>query len=372
MNVASDTERPIGQAETFFLAMMTLPVMGHAILVPLLLQIAGRDAWLSVLLTIPFAVVFVGLVWHIRRNTHDEPQAILIEAAGNLLGKFLAPLFSAYFFFLSMLSVVFVVDMAHIYFFPETPSWALTAFYVLFMMYAVQKNVWSMAMTATILGIITVFTGNSTAFLSFPHKDWAEIRPLMEFGWRPVIWGSIVMLSMWTELLFLLFIPTRKPAHVIRKSMPSGWWILVLANAYMTFSSLLGVVAFFGFHMVRNFTYPTAEELSLLSLGFIDRFSIYVIINLSFGCFIRTGLYFRLGYELLLPCAQQNKLKPWFRKVLTILILETLGYIANFVACDHVRVVQWTEFYTYTAGLFVIPLILYGLQRIRAHLRHSS
>ena len=369
MNVVPNTTRPIGQAETFFLAMMTLPIMGRAILGPLLLQVAGRDAWLSALLTLPLAVVFVWTLWLVRRNTHGEPQAILIGTTGNLSGKFLAPFFSAYFFFLSMLSVVFVVDMVHIYFFPETPSWALTGFYVLFMMYAVQKDVWSIAMTATIFGIIMMFTENSAAFLSFPQKDLAEIQPLMEFGWHPVVWGCIVILSMWTELLFLLFIPIRRSTYMIRKNMPKGWWMLVLANAYMTFSSLLGVVAFFGFHMARNYTYPSAEELSLLSLGLIDRFSVYVIINMSFFCFIRTSLYFRLGYELILPHTQQNKMKPWFQKVLTIFILAALGYTANCIASDHVRVVQWTEYYTYTAALFIIPFILYGVQRIRTHLR---
>lgn len=341
-------------------------------LIPVLLQVAGRDAWLSALLAVPLAGMFVYMLWHLRQNVDGEPRSILIQLVGVMSARFLSLAFAGYFFFVSLLSVVFLTDMVHIYFYPETPISVIVAAFIPFVAFTVRKGIWAIAMTATVFGILTVFTGNSTAFLSFPQKDWSEIQPFLEFGIHPVLWGSLIVLSMWVELLFLLFVPLDSRRNKGKSRIPLSWLFIVLTNGYMTASSLLGVVAFFGFDMARNFVYPTAEELNLLSLGFVDRFSIYIILNLSLGCFVRTSLYYRLTYELMFPFSSRQHVKPWVRNGLMTFALSVMGYAAWFIASDHVRVMQWTEYYTYTAALFIVPFILAGLHRFRTGLRVTN
>ena len=46
--------------------------------------------------------------------------------------------------------------------------------------------------------------------------------------------------------------------------------------------------------------YPATEGLRIISLGFIDRFDIYALLMMSFGCYIRTSLYARICVQLIL------------------------------------------------------------------------
>src|SRR5690625_4083764 len=39
----------VNKWETFFLMIMTVPIMGHVVILPLMFDISGRDGWISVI-----------------------------------------------------------------------------------------------------------------------------------------------------------------------------------------------------------------------------------------------------------------------------------------------------------------------------------
>ncbi|XIH35886.1 hypothetical protein C1N70_26680 (plasmid) [Cytobacillus firmus] len=49
-----------------FLLVMTLPIMGHVVILPLMLDVAGRDAWISIFLSLPVAFTLAISIYRLR------------------------------------------------------------------------------------------------------------------------------------------------------------------------------------------------------------------------------------------------------------------------------------------------------------------
>jgi len=108
---------------------MPLPIMGHAVILPLMLDVAGKDAWISILISPPAAVAYA--IYRIRLN---HPELNISEMLSFLLGKWFGRivivLFILYFLFLTILSFASLVDMVFIEFLPETPRIILILLFI--------------------------------------------------------------------------------------------------------------------------------------------------------------------------------------------------------------------------------------------------
>ena len=293
MNVGSDA---LETWDTMGLLYMTLPIMGHVVLARTLILSVGRDTWISSLLALPVGCLTVFLIWFILRRPNGE-WARLPTVLGGVIYNFLRWLLVGYFLFLTITTVIFLVALIHAVFLPQTPVWAITIWFGLFAYYAAAKGINAIARTAVILGIISFVLGYSVTAMSTPLKHWEELKPLLEHGWIPVLDGVLRISSMWSELIFLLLIPLR---HKPGKGLLAIWLSGIFLNTIMTISTPTGAITIFGLREAQNMLYPATEGLRIISLGFIDRFDIYALLMMSFGCYIRTSLYARICVQLIL------------------------------------------------------------------------
>ena len=89
--------------ETFFLLVMTLPIMGHVVILPFLLDIAGRDAWISILLAFPIGLLISYVIYRIRRKFPDlNGRELLNILLGKWLGIIIIIILILYFLFLTV------------------------------------------------------------------------------------------------------------------------------------------------------------------------------------------------------------------------------------------------------------------------------
>lgn len=276
--------------ETLFLLIMTIPIMGHVVILPLMLDVAGRDSWLSIFISLPAAFAFLFSIYRLRLH---HPNRNTTEMLFHLLGKFfgiiLLVILILYFLFLTILSFASLVDMVYIAFLPETPIVAIILFFLIFFIFAAQKGIKRIALTAGVLSFIAMVTGHTVTLMDSRKKDWTEIFPIFEYGWSPSVWGTMILISIWIELLLLLCIPLKNARE---KHTFLIWTIGVLLNALMMFSTTTGTITIFGIGQADNFVYPALEIVRIISLGFIDRFDVYGLILMTFGVYIRCSLFF--------------------------------------------------------------------------------
>ncbi len=346
--------------DSFFLIFMTLPIMGHVVVLPLLLDVAGRDAWISVMLSLPLSLLLAWGIFTVRKKYANQsfPDWI-IQLIGKPIGLLFLMLLAVYLLFLSAFSLASLVDMVKIGFLPESPIWGLAVWFMLFCVIAAYRGVKAIALTAAILTFIALITGHSITLLATPMKELNYITPILQFGWIPSFWGSVILISIWVELMFLLLIPIE---NINEKRLYLFWVIAIAFNALMMLSTFTGSVMIFGLGQADNFTYPALETVRVISLGFIDRFDVYGLILMVVGCYIRISLYYRLTYELFVPRLVSGK---WITKFLFwgfgIMIL--VGGIL--LSHTHIRIQHTTVFYTYTVVLFPLPFLLWVISSIQ-------
>ncbi|MDQ0186724.1 GerAB/ArcD/ProY family transporter [Cytobacillus kochii] len=351
--------------ETLFLLIMTLPIMGHVVILPLMLDVAGRDAWISIIISLPAAFTLAISIYRLRLK---YPKQNISDMLHNLLGKpfgvMIKIIFIIYFLFLTIFSFALLVDFIYIAFFPETPRLAILVWFLLFFVYAASKGIKRIALTAGILAIIAMAAGHTVTILDRPMKDWSELQPIFEFGWNPILWGSLIILSIWVELLLLLFLPIQ---NIREKRMFLLWSIGILLNALMMFSTTIGSITIFGLGQADNFVYPALESVRIISLGFIDRFDIYGLLLMAVGTYIRCSLYFRIAYDITVSKVSSKWIRRFGFTGFVLLVFLGTYYLSK----EHLRLDKTLDIYAYMIVLFPIPFLLLGISYLKGKTKQS-
>lgn len=338
--------------ETLFLLIMTIPIMGHVVILPLMLDVAGRDAWLSTLISIPAAIAFTYAIYRLRLNHPNVTTSHMIyDLVGKFFGTVLVVILVLYFLFLTILSFASLVDMVFIAFLPETPLVAIIIWFLIFFIYAAQKGIKRIALTATILAFIGLITGHTVTLMDSRKKDWSEIFPILEFGWSPVLFGTLILISIWIELLLLLCVPLQ---NVKEKRLLLVWMVGIFLNVLMMLSTTTGVITIFGMGQADNFVYPALEIVRIISLGFIDRFDVYGLILMTFGCYIRCALFFRIAYNL----SKKQNTARWLKVTIFSIFAIITFFGTLYISKIEFRLEEAIKVYTYMIILFPIPFIL--------------
>lgn len=345
--------------ETLFLIVMTLPIMGHVVILPLMLDVAGRDAWISILISFPAAFAFAYAIYRLRLHHPDlNISGMLPLLLGKWFGLLAIIIFILYFLFLTILSFASLVDVVFIDFLPETPRLAIIVWFLIFFIYAAIKGIKRIALTAGVLTFIGVLTGHTVTLMDTAKKDWKELLPILEFGWSPAVWGSLILVSIWIELLLLLCVPIKN----IREKKTFLLWSIGISIVGLTmFSTTTGAITIFGLGQADNFVYPAQEIVRVIELGFIDRFDIYGMILMTFGVYIRCSLFFRIAYNLSVSANSSTWVKRgWFSSFVILVFLGTY-YLSKF----HIRLEEAINLYAYMIVLFPIPFLLLAISYVK-------
>src|SRR5690625_3217030 len=184
----------ISKWETLFLLIMTLPILGHVVVLPLMIDVVGRDAWISILLSLPFAFLYTLAIYYIKiKYSERNTKEIITELVGKLAGKIIIFILIVYFLFITIISFSTFVDFVYILFIPDTPFLAIIIWFLIFFMYGVSKGIKGIALTAGILTFIALITGHTITLLDSTLKDWGHLKPVLEYGWNPVFVGTLII-----------------------------------------------------------------------------------------------------------------------------------------------------------------------------------
>src|SRR5699024_12798985 len=108
----------VSKWQTLFILVMTLPIMGHVVILPIMLDVAGRDIIISILLSLPVALLFAYAIFRIRLKYPGEKAEVIFEdLLGKWGGRFLRLIFIVYFLFLTIISFDSIIFFVFISFF---------------------------------------------------------------------------------------------------------------------------------------------------------------------------------------------------------------------------------------------------------------
>ncbi|MEB3103722.1 GerAB/ArcD/ProY family transporter [Ferviditalea candida] len=337
--------------EALFFLIMVLPIIGHVVILPLLYDIAGRDAWISVLLATPFGILVGYVTW---KFLNLEPGTTLKKLSTDLWGSWIGFLFNliwfVYFFFMGIITLTSVVDMLQGGFYQETPMWFIGASFMIFIAYCMTKGIRVIAWMAGILTLIIIVTGHAVTLILSSMRDWRQLLPFLQFGWNPVISGAMLLCANWSEMFALAVLRISK---VEKKGMLYLIWLGTIVTSIAMVSVAAGTITVFGWEQTDTLLYPVLSSVRMVTLGFIDRFDVSGLALMTFGSFIRMSLFL---YAMIEMMPFQNLLSK-YRTITIVAVGLALYFTSLFMFTDKLSHDELLKNYVFGVFLWPLPLL---------------
>lgn len=283
------SSKKISILETYFILLLTLGITNHVILIPLLLQTAGRDAWMGVILTTVLQLVWLYIFYIIIKRTNQKSITLWFkERFGLVVGWIFLIIITCYFFLMALVMLRETTTWIKVTYLPQTPKFFVSIVIVLLCVYVTYNGIRSIAIISGILLPFVWILGHFVAVTNLQYKDYSLLTPLFVDGYVPMLRSMIVAGGGFMELIILIFIQH----HISRKVSYMALAILAILLAGLTLGPLMGAIANFGPTQAMQARYPAFDQWMLVTITkyitHIDFLALYQWIS---GALIRISLF---------------------------------------------------------------------------------
>ncbi|EZH65461.1 hypothetical protein DH09_17710 [Bacillaceae bacterium JMAK1] len=307
----------------YILIIVATGFMVHVLLMPSLLNSAGRDAWLSVLVSLFTLLIIITLITLMVRKLNGKDLATFLK------DQYPAPVawtiltcFMIIFFAESLISLKFSVDWAKSNYASDAPEIIIVIGFILICFYAAYRGSFVLGLIAVILFPIICSFGILVGVGNMKSKNYDLLFPMFEEGFAPMFEGVLYTNSGFLEMIYILFLLSYTKKKLTFKGMfLSGFVIFILI-----LGPLSGSLAAFGIAESMKLNTPAYEQWRLLSLGrYITRLDFLSIFQWFSGLLVRVALF-----TILL-----NQLLPFKRKRISLVLIYILLFILVLLPMSH-------------------------------------
>lgn len=280
-----------------FAFILSIGLMNHVLIIPILLEVSARDAWLSVIVAaVLFVPVFI-MVGYIINKTKQEGIRIWLT-------KHYGKGWSVAIHLTIILSLIFVViitlrDMlvwTNATYLPNTPSGVLGIIFIGLALYTALKGMRAVVVTSGILLPIVFLLGEFVMIANFPYKDYSLLFPIFEKGAASMWSGTIYVGAGFIELIYLVFLQQYVSTKIKKRHLV----FLGLVLAGLTIGPTMGAIAAFGPVEAALQRSPAFEQWRLVRIGsYIEHVDFLSIYQWMSGAYIRIALALYILLELI-------------------------------------------------------------------------
>ncbi|WP_258171266.1 spore germination protein [Paenibacillus sp. R14(2021)] len=341
----------VGKISFFQVCMIFMLMNGllsHVILNPMLLDAAGRDAWISVLLAglllLPWCAL---LVLFMKRSGQQKLQPWLASKTNIVVSWIIVLPICLQLYLIGLSTVEQSSVWTNIDYLPGTPKFVIILVLCLASHFFASSGLRMIAISAGILLPIVIALGFFVALSNMPQKDMTLLKPVLEHGWQPVFHGMLYAGGGFIELMMFVAVQHRmKPGTRV-------WKIIVFAviMVYITIGPIFGAISEFGIAEAAKQSDPPYEQWRLIKLGSnIEHVDFLSVFQWLTGAMIRIGFaQFLLGE--LLPFSRARQ-RSWYNLIITV------SYIGiAIIPIERYTIYLWIyRFYiptSFTVALFV-------------------
>ncbi|WP_134703201.1 endospore germination permease [Ammoniphilus sp. YIM 78166] len=351
----------ISTVQALMLGVASVTIMGHLLFIPVLLNHAGKDSWLSLFLTLVPALM-IGYV--VARLAQLFPGRTLIEYSEDILGKWLgkiiALLFVFYFFHDASLALRGFGEFYTSAITPRTPIVVYFSAIVFMAVYAVRSGLEVLARTNQIFLITMIPVGIMASIMTQKDKDYANFLPILEYGPEPMLMGTFSLVSLYSTFIVLgMIFPYISNTKKLKRFSMLTMVILIL----MFIGPVTGPIALFGPERSIGLTFPSFQILRDMQVGELQRLDLLGILLWSMGSFSKITLFL---YATTLGLAQCLRLSDY--RVLSVPIGVLMIVTALLNSESFVEIFRFFKdtypYYSFTIA-FLIPMILLVTARLR-------
>lgn len=325
-----------------------------------LLHLAKQDAWISILIGILLGLIPLLLFLYISNR---YPNDTIFSLNKKLFGKGIGKIINFILTFGVSISVIVtfynLIGFISSQYLNKTPTLAIAIMFFLAITYILTKGITIIARTHVVLLYFGILLFLFASLGLWKEADFNNLKPILEFGWSPILKGSMSFIAFNVLPLFILSsIPKNNVFDT--KHYNRNIIITYFLSSITLLITILSILSVFGPHLALLYQYPEYHALKLISIsGFITRVEGIVALHWLFDlfAFIVIGLYFILQFlkdDWKLPDKASNPVIYIF-SILLILAVEHIfknNTIANFITLHFSPFICFGFF-------FLIPLIIF-------------
>lgn len=275
--------------QVLLLFVLTNGLLSHVMIMPALLESAGRDSWVSVIFSgLPF-MLFLWMIYFISTKTNQQNiYKWLKREIGTPVAVIICWPLLLLLLFNSYATMIDTNIWLNSYFLPDTPT-LITIIVVLGVcLIATLAGIRTLSILAGILLPLVMFLGFFIMGANTGAKDPALLFPVMESGIKFPLIGMKYALSGLVEMAMLLFVQHHLEDKIKFKSLV----LLGLLLLGLMLGPLTGALMEFGPLEAHNLRYPAFEQWRLLKLGeYIPHFDFLGLFQWTSGALIRISFF---------------------------------------------------------------------------------
>lgn len=355
------TIKPFGVLPAACMMILSVGLVNHVLIVPLILSVAQRDAWMAVFAALIFilpwmAIPFYGALSKLQGKRLDlwMKERLPLPVAWIFIGYMLLFAFTT-----ATETLIVTASWAGTTYLSSTPPIAVLIVFIALCVYAASLGLRTIAFVSCLLLPIVVLVGDFVMSANMPHKDYRYLLPMFENGMSPIWQASLYSLTAFGELFLLLLMQ-----HHFKSSF-KRWHLIALVAflALLAVGPVTGAISEFGPFEAEKMRYPAFSQWRLVTIGryfeHVDFFAIYQWLS---GAMIRISLSIYLIAEFS-PVGRMKR-----RNIGLILIGALVGGVALYWVyhmVDYVRVLRLSYAYGGIVSCGVV-IAVYGLTFVKA------
>ena len=351
----------ISNTQAAMLAITSLTIIGHLILLTVVIQQSRQDGWIASIAGTIFGLI--GIIALVKLS-QKFPGLTLIEILFKQFswpGKIIGVLYLLYFFIMVVLGTRLFAEAYNVIM-PETPMWAFIMVILLLAAFIVYKGLETMGRLNQIMLPILVIIAIAVTYLTLgENKDYSNLLPIMGEGITPVAIGSLSVMGWFGEFVILgMILPyVQQPKKLVK----TGVGVAVITLIFFL-GPITGPIALFGAEQAAKMVFPTFSEVRYIQAGeVINRFDAIAVLFWTVGLMIRISLFF---YGLSLGLAQSLKLNTYQPLVIPLAWLIGVGTILfaeNYAELDAFLFESYVPLNLLMGAVLPLALYIWGMMK---------
>ncbi|WFB56389.1 endospore germination permease [Paenibacillus sp. BR1-192] len=316
--------RGIPTNQAFMIMMLTAGLTNHVMIIPVLLEKSGRDAWITILVSAVLFMPWILLIYGIIKKVGSRSiKQALDESSGRAVRIVAMGMSGLYFFAFAFYTLKEVIDWTKSTYMIQTPVVATAFVLMMLCLISINHGIKTIGVAAGILLPCVVLLGIFVSVSNLKVKNYSYLLPVLEDGFMPVLSGVPIMLGGLSQFILILFL---RP-HLQKKPGFLTILLIHLVLIFLTFGPTIGGIAEFGPEEMKLQRYPAYEQWRLVKLGkFVEHVDFLSIFQWLSGAYISISISIFLLCETLLPKSRQS---VGVLAVTTLLIILCASPISN-------------------------------------------
>lgn len=232
-------------------------------------QAAGHDAWISVLLA---GMASHLAAWMILKTLHWYPTLDLYGLHHKVYGKWLGGLFSCIYVAYLLMGAVIVlrnyIEVVQAWMFPDLPTWVLALFLIGLAIYAILGGIRVVAGVCFLSVIFTIWMG-VTLYYPLQYAEWRNLLPVFEAGMKE-IWQGTRQMSLTIigfEILYFIY-----PYLKDKEKAPRYTHLALFVTTMVYLLAIVTAIVYFSKEQLMHTIWATLSFWKIIQLPNIERF----------------------------------------------------------------------------------------------------